>query len=57
MTRSDCPERDPERDRRFITIRFDEAGRAVEGSVPLGYFGDLEAEYERRNADYMGGAK
>jgi succinate dehydrogenase/fumarate reductase flavoprotein subunit len=57
FTRSDCPERDPERDRRFITIRFDGAGKAVEGSVPLGYFGDLEAEYERRNADYTGGAK
>lgn len=57
FARSDHPELDPERDRRFITIRFDESGNPVEGSVPLGYFGDLEAEYERRNADYVGGAK
>jgi succinate dehydrogenase/fumarate reductase flavoprotein subunit len=55
--RSDCTDVDPERDRRFITIRFDADGKPVEGSVPLGFFGDLEAEYEKRNADYIGGAK
>ncbi len=56
--RSDCQETDPERDRRFITIRFDEGGNPVEGSVPHGYFGDLETEYEARNRDYAaGGAK
>ncbi len=55
--RSDFKEVDPERDRRFITIRFDGEGNLVEGSVPLGYFGDLETQYEKRNADYTGGAK
>jgi succinate dehydrogenase/fumarate reductase flavoprotein subunit len=55
--RSDFPDEDPERDRRFITIRFDGEGNPVEGSVPLGYFGDLETQYERRNAGYAGGAK
>lgn len=55
--RSDFPEADPASDLRFITLRFAADGTPVEGSVPHGYFGDLEAEYEKRNADYIGGAK
>ena len=52
FTRSDCPEMDPEQDRMFITIRC-ENGKPVRGTVPHGYFGDLETEYEKRNADYI----
>ena len=43
---------DPECDRRFITVRK-ENGKIVEGSHPLDVFGDLETEYEKRNADYI----
>ena len=50
--RSDYPELDPEKDRRLITIR-QEDGKVVQGSVPLGYFGDLKEEYEKRNQDYI----
>ncbi len=50
--RSDYPEMDPEQDRRIITIRQEE-GKIVEGSVPLGYFGDLKEEYEKRNQEYI----
>ncbi len=46
--RSDYPEKDPEKDRRFITIRK-ENGSVVEGSIPHDYFGDLEKNYEERN--------
>ena len=55
FTRSDYPEMDPQKDRRFITLRR-EGDQVVEGEVPLDYFGDLETEYEKRNKDYMGGA-
>ena len=50
--RSDYPDLDPEKDRRLITIR-QEDGKVVQGSVPLGYFGDLKEEYEKRNQDYI----
>lgn len=50
--RSDSTKRDPEEENCFITIRM-ENGKAVKGKVPLGYFGDLETEYERRNQDYI----
>lgn len=50
--RSDFPEMDPKEDNCFITIR-QENGKAVKGRVPLGYFGDLETEYEKRNQDYI----
>ena len=56
FTRSDFPEKDPERDRRFITLR-QENGQVVEGTVPLDYFGDLEEEYEKRNQEYIREAK
>lgn len=55
FTRSDYPEMDPQKDRRFITLRR-EGDQVIEGEVPLDYFGDLETEYEKRNKDYMGGA-
>ena len=48
----DSPEMDPKEDNCFITIR-QENGKAVKGRVPLGYFGDLETEYEKRNQDYI----
>ena len=50
--RSDYPEVDPARDRRFITLRR-EGDTVVEGEVPLDYFGDLETEYEKRNQNYI----
>ena len=48
----DSDKTDPAEDRRFITVR-QENGKVVYGSHPLGYFGDLEAEYEKRNQDYI----
>ena len=54
--RSDFPELDPERDRHFITIR-QEDGEPVRGVVEHDYFGDLKAEYEKRNRDYIEGGK
>lgn len=52
--RSDFPQIDPEEDRCFYTIRL-ENGKPVRGRVPLGYFGSVEPEYERRNRDYIDG--
>ena len=46
----DSTETDPERDRRFITVR-QENGEVIYGSHPLYYFGDLETEYEKRNGE------
>ena len=54
--RSDFPELDPERDRHFITIR-QEDGKPMRGVVEHDYFGDLKAEYEKRNRDYIEGGK
>ncbi len=54
--RSDYPQMDPPEDRCFITIR-QEGGNILRGEVPLDYYGDLEAEYLRHNADYVGGAQ
>ena len=54
--RSDFPELDPERDRHFITIR-QEDGKPLRGVVEHDYFGDLKAEYEKRNRDYIEGGK
>ena len=50
--RSDYPEKDPEQDRCFITIR-QENGKAVRGEIPLDYYGDIQTEYEKRNQDYI----
>ncbi len=52
--RSDFPEMDPEKDRRFITVR-QEDGKVVAGSVPLDYFGDLKQNYLAHNQDYVEG--
>lgn len=50
--RSDYPEMDPEADRHHIAIRMED-GQVKTRSVPLDYFGDLQTEYEARNADYI----
>ena len=50
--RSDYPQMDPEEDKRIITIR-QENGKIIEGSVPLGYFGNLKEEYQKRNKEYI----
>ncbi|MCD8347936.1 MAG: FAD-dependent oxidoreductase [Lachnospiraceae bacterium] len=55
--RSDFPQMDPPENDLFITIRLDENGKVVKGTVPKGYFGDLETEYEKRNQDYIRGEK
>lgn len=52
--RSDCPQMDPEEDRKFITIRQVD-GKAVRGEVPHDYFGDVEEMYEKYNQDYIQG--
>ena len=52
FTRSDYREKDPEGDCNFITIR-QENGRVIRGDVPLGYYGDVEKEYVKRNEDYI----
>lgn len=52
--RTDYPQMDPEEDRRFITIRQEE-GEAVEGSLPLDYYGDLKGNYEEWNREYIKG--
>lgn len=53
--RMDYPEMDPDKDRRFITLRKTEGGIAVE-DMPLDYYGDLKTNYEKYNAEYMGGS-
>lgn len=50
--RSDYPETDPPRDRKYIVIRQEDESVVVR-QVPLDFFGDLEEEYEKRNRDYM----
>lgn len=50
--RSDYPEKDPEEDRKFITIRQVD-GKAVRGEIPHDYYGDVEENYEKYNQDYI----
>ncbi len=50
--RSDYPEMDPEEDQCFITI-LKEADRIISRRVPKNYFGDVKAEYEKHNQDYI----
>jgi len=50
--RSDFPEEEPKEERRHIVIRCED-GEVKERDVPLDYFGDLQTEYEARNADYI----
>jgi succinate dehydrogenase/fumarate reductase flavoprotein subunit len=52
FVRSDYPEMDPEQDRKHIVIH-QENGKTVMREVPLDFFGDLEEEYEKRNAEYI----
>ena len=54
--RSDFPEKDPQKDNHFITIR-QENGNIIKGIVPHDYYGDLKMEYEKRNQDYIGGER
>lgn len=51
--RSDFPQMDLPEDDCLITIRLDDDGNVVRGSVPKRYFGDLKTGYEKRNQDYM----
>lgn len=50
--RSDYPEMDPVCDRKHIVIRQVD-GKAITRDVPLGYFGKLQMEYEKRNQEYI----
>ena len=48
FNRADYPEIDPEKDRRFITIKQTESGLSS-GALPLDYYGDLAQNYEKHN--------
>ncbi len=50
--RTDFPEMDPEKDRKFITIR-QENGEIIRGELPLDYYGNLKENYELHNREYM----
>ena len=52
FVRTDHPEQEEEGERRHIVIH-QEHGQAVSREVALDYFGDLQTEYERRNASYI----
>lgn len=52
FSRSDYPELDPVNDRKHIVIRR-ENGSVMTRDVSLGFFGKLQAEYEKRNQDYI----
>lgn len=52
FSRSDYPELDPVQDRKHIVIR-QENGVVMTRDVPLGFFGKLQTEYEKRNQDYI----
>ena len=52
FNRSDYPELDPENDRKHIVIHR-ENGAVTTRDVPLGFFGKLKTEYEKRNQDYI----
>ena len=56
FARLDYPEMDPPEWHKFVTVWQDEAGVKT-GSLPIDYYGDLTANYERHNADYIRGAK
>ena len=49
--RADYPEMDPQRDRRFMTLKNTESGVSP-GSVPLDYYGDLAENYEKYNGKF-----
>ena len=50
--RSDYPEMDPQKDRKHIVIS-QKNGEVVTRDVSLDFFGKLQAEYEKRNQDYI----
>lgn len=50
--RSDYPEKDPEEEKGFITIRQVD-GKPVRGFTPHDYFGDVEENYNKYNQDYI----
>jgi len=50
--RLDYPEMDPPEWHRFVTIWQDGSGVKT-GSLPIDYYGDLTANYERLNQDYV----
>ena len=52
FTRLDYPEMDPPDWHRFITVWRDDTGVRT-GSLPIDYWGDLAATYERENPDYV----
>ena len=52
FARSDYPAEEPENARRHIALRNDH-GTVTARDIPLDYFGDLQSEYEKRNADYI----
>jgi succinate dehydrogenase/fumarate reductase flavoprotein subunit len=49
--RSDFPQMDPPEWNKFITLKL-EGKAVVEGQLPLDYYGSLEENYEKNNADY-----
>lgn len=51
FARLDYPEMDPPEWHKFVTIWQDASG-VKSGSLPIDYYGDLAANYERHNADY-----
>jgi succinate dehydrogenase/fumarate reductase flavoprotein subunit len=52
FARADYPRVDPPEWDRFVTVRREDGG-VVSGSLPKGYWGDLQAEYEKLNEDYI----
>jgi succinate dehydrogenase/fumarate reductase flavoprotein subunit len=51
--RQDYPEMDPPAWRKFITLRQDR-GEVRAKELPIGFWGDLEKNYESHNKDYKG---
>lgn len=54
FNRGDSKEIDPEKDRKFITIKQVDNKVAI-GELTLNYFGDLKENYDRFNEDYVRG--
>lgn len=51
FARLDYPELDPPAWHKFVTVWKDESG-VRHGALPIDYYGDLAANYERHNPDY-----
>jgi succinate dehydrogenase/fumarate reductase flavoprotein subunit len=54
--RADYPDLDPPEWRKWLLISLAE-GRAATAELPLDYYGDLTANYERHNRTYLKGGK